>query len=76
MRIANEWSDTEAGSEVQAFEAAFTSNGRLELDTRNGNASAVKRALHYSVVMKRELPKTGKALNFQNSFCPQSHLWS
>ena len=35
---------------------AFTSDGRQdeELDTRIGKASAVMRALHYSVVMKRE----------------------
>ena len=57
---------------------AFTSDGRQdeELDTRIGKANAVMRALHYSVVMKRELSKKGKALNFQNSFCPHSHLWS
>ena len=36
---------------------AFTSDGRQdeELHTRIGKASAVMRALHYSVVMKREL---------------------
>ena len=57
---------------------AFTSDGRQdeELDTRIGKASAVMRALHYSVVMKRELSKKGKTLNFQSSFCPHSHLWS
>ena len=38
---------------------AFTSDGRQdeELDTRIGKASAVMQALHYSVVMKRELSK-------------------
>ena len=38
---------------------AFTSDGRQdeELDIRIGKASAVMRALHYSVVMKRELSK-------------------
>ena len=38
---------------------AFTSDGRQdeELDPRIGKASAVMRALHYSVVMKRELAK-------------------
>ena len=38
---------------------AFTSDGRQdeELDTRMGKASAVMRALHYLVVMKRELSK-------------------
>ena len=57
---------------------AFTSDGRQdeELDTRIGKASAVMRALHYSVVMKRELSKKGKALSLQSSFCPHSHLWS
>ena len=36
---------------------AFTTDGRQdeELDTRIGKANAVMRALHYSVVMKREL---------------------
>ena len=39
------------------LEVAFTSDRRQdeELDTRLGKASAVMRALHYSVVMKREL---------------------
>ena len=38
---------------------AFTSDGRQdeELDTRIGKARAVMRALHYSVIMKRELSK-------------------
>ena len=38
---------------------AFTSDGRQdqELDTQIGKARAVLRALHYSVVMKRELNK-------------------
>ena len=57
---------------------AFTSDGRQdeELDTRIGKASVIIRALHYSVVMKRELSKIDKTLNFQSSFCPHSHLWS
>ena len=57
---------------------AFTSDGRQDykLDTRIGKASAVMRALHYSVVIKRRIVKKGKALNFQNSFCPHFHLWS
>ena len=43
----------------------FTIDGRQEekLDNRIGKASAVMRALHYSVAMKRQLSK-GKALNF------------
>ena len=38
---------------------AFTSDGRQDekLDTQIGKASAVMRALHYSIVMKRELLK-------------------
>ena len=52
----------------------YTSDGRQdeELNTRIDKASAVMRALHYSVVMKR-IVKKGKILNFQNSFCPHSH---
>ena len=46
---------------------AFTSDGRQdeELDTRIGKASAVLRALHYSVVMKRELSKKAKLSVFK-----------
>ena len=53
---------------------SFKSDGSQdeELDTRIGKASLVIRALHYSVVMKRELSKKGKAHNFQNRFCPHS----
>ena len=56
---------------------AFTSDGRQhgELDILIGKASAVMQALHYSVVMKREFVKRGKALNFQNNFCPYSYQW-
>ena len=45
---------------------AFTSDGRQdgELDSRIDNASAEMRALHYSVVMKRELTKKAKLSNF------------
>ena len=48
---------------------AFTSDGRQdeEIDTRIGKASAVKPALHYSVVMKRELPKKAKLSIFKLS---------
>ena len=58
VRITSEWSDTEAGIEkFKYLGVAFTSDGRQDekLDTRIGKASAVMRALHYSVVMKREL---------------------
>ena len=51
---------------------AFTSDGRQdeELDTRIGKASAVMRALHYSVVMKRELSKNAKLSIFKTVFVP------
>ena len=51
---------------------AFTSDGRQdeELDTRIGKASEVMRALHYSVVMKRELPKKAKLSIFKAVFVP------
>ena len=41
---------------------ALTSDGRQdeELDTRISKASALMRALHFSVVMKRELSKKAK----------------
>ena len=49
---------------------AFTSEGRQneELDTRIGKASAGMRALHYSVVMKRELSKKAKLPIFKAVF--------
>ena len=51
---------------------AFTSDGRQdeELDTRIGKASAVMRALHYSVIMKRELSKKAKLSIFKAVFVP------
>ena len=51
---------------------AFTSDGGQdeELDTRIGKASAVMRALHYSVVMKRELWKKVKLSVFKVIFVP------
>ena len=51
---------------------AFTSDGRQdkELDTRIGKASAVMRALHCLVVMKRELSKKAKLLIFKAVFVP------
>ena len=51
---------------------AFTSDGRQdeELDTRIGKASAVMRALNYSVVMKRELSKKEKLSIFKAVFVP------
>ena len=51
---------------------AFTSDGRQEeeLDTRIDMASAAMRALHYSVVMKRELSKKAKLSIFKRVFVP------
>ena len=51
---------------------AFTSDGRQdeELDIRIGKASAVMRALHYAVVMKRELTKKAKLSVFKAVFVP------
>ena len=51
---------------------AFTSDGRQdeEFDTRIGKARAVMRALHYSVVMKRELSKKAKLSIFKTVFVP------
>ena len=43
-----------------------------ELDTRIGKASAVMRALDYSVVMKRELSKKAKLPIFKAVFVPIS----
>ena len=55
---------------------AFTSDGRQdeELDTQIGKDSAVMRALHYSVVMKRELSKNAKLSIFKTKVCSHSHL--
>ena len=51
---------------------AFTSEERQdeELDTRIDKASAVIRALHYSVVIKRELSKKTKLSIFKTIFVP------
>ena len=51
---------------------AFTSDRKQheELDTRIGKAGAVMRALHYSVVMKRELSKKAKHSRFRTVFVP------
>ena len=51
---------------------AITSGSRQdeELHTQIGKASAVIRALHYSVVMKRELSKKAKLPIFKKVFVP------
>ena len=54
------------------LDVAFTSDGRQdeELDSRIGKASAVMRALHYSVVLKRQLSKKAKVSIFKRFFVP------
>ena len=51
---------------------AFTSDGRQdeELNIRIGKTGAVTRALHYSVVMKRELSKKAKLSIFKTVSVP------
>ena len=77
MRVISEWSDTEAGREVQVSWVALTSDVRQdeELDTRIGKASAEMRALLLGCHETRFVKK-GKTLNFQGSFYPHFHLWS
>ena len=58
---------------------AFTSDGRQdeELDTRIGKAGAVMRAsLALLGCHETRIVKKAEALNFQNSFCQHSYLWS
>ena len=62
-------------TQVEKFKylgVAFTSDGRQdeELDTRIGKASAVMRALHNSVVMKRESSKKAQLSIFKTVFFP------
>ena len=54
------------------FGVAFTSDGRQdeELDTQISKPRAVMRALHYSVVMKRELSKKAKLSICKAVFVP------
>ena len=64
MHIASEWSDTKA---VKFLGIAFTSDRRQndKQDTRIGKDSAVRQALHYFVVIKRELSKKAKLAIFK-----------
>ncbi|TWW79207.1 hypothetical protein D4764_10G0002370 [Takifugu flavidus] len=50
----------------------FTSEGRMEreIDRRIGAASAVMRALHWSVVVKRELSRKAKLSIYRSIFVP------
>ena len=51
---------------------AFTSDEKQdkEFDVLSGKASAVMRALHHSVVLKRELSRKAKLLVFKSIFVP------
>ena len=50
---------------------AFMSDGQdKELDVRSGKASALMRAFHYSVVLKRELSRMAKLSVFKSIFVP------
>ena len=72
MRVTSEWSDTEAGTEAQVFWSCIY-NGRQDkesLNIRIGKISAVMRALHNSLVMKRELSKKAKLSIFKTVFAP------
>ena len=73
MRVASEWSDSEAGiKKFKYLGIAFTSDGRQdkELDTRIGKASAVMLVSHYSVVMKFQSSKKAKLSIFKTVFVP------
>ena len=69
MRVAYERSDIKA---VEFVGVAITSDGRLddELDTQGDKDSAVMQALHYSVVIKRELLNKAKRSIFKIIFVP------
>ena len=72
MRVASEGTKLKQVEKFKCLGVAFASDGRQdkELDTRIGKASAVMRALHYSVVMKRELSKKTKLSIFKTVFVP------
>ena len=69
MRVACVWSDIRA---VEFVGVVFTSDGRQdnELDTRMDKDSAVMQALHYSIVIKRELLNKAKRSIFKIIFVP------
>jgi len=58
MFIASGWRNTETGGNVQVSWGSIHERwkARRRTATRMSTASAVMRALQYSVVMKRELP--------------------
>ena len=72
MHATSECSDSEADRDVQVSWGCNMSDERQdeELDTQICKASAVMRALHYSVVMKRELSKKAKLSIFKAVFVP------
>ena len=79
MRVTSEWSKTEAGREVQVSwvciyewrKARRRITGYPDWQCLCCNASFALFGCH-----KTRIVKKAKALNFQNSFCPHSHLWS
>ena len=64
-----------SSKQVEKFKflgVAFTSDGRQdeEMDVQSGKASDVMRALHHSVVLKRELSRKANLLMFKSIFVP------
>ena len=72
MRIQVNGSTLKQVEKFTYLGVAFTSERRQdeELDTRIGKASVVMQALHYSVVIKRELSKKAKLSIFKAVFVP------
>ena len=69
--LSASWRSTiEACPKFKILGVAFKNDGRQdkELAVRSGKASTVMRALHYSVVLKQELPKTTKLSVFRSIF--------
>ena len=78
LRNPDQWALQVNGATLKQVEklkylgVAITSDGRQDedLDTRTDKASAIMRALHYSVVMKQELSKKAKLSIFKAVFVP------
>ena len=71
MRVASEWSDTEAGREVQVSWGSDRKQDN-QLDTRIGKAKSSNTSFEQFGCHETRI--VHKALYFQNSFCPHSHL--
>ena len=78
MRITVNGATLKQVEKFKYLGVAFASDGRQdeELDTQIGKASAVMRAFILLGCHETRIVEKGKALNFQSSFCPHSHLWS